>query len=178
MKGSVEDREPEEKAFGGLNGDDEMDFDINPTQASMRALIILLEGRKEAMTNPAIYHSFIGFDPAPVQACCQATAALGRDAVVAVFDPADVESGPKRIGISMDLGHLIRLQFGQLWMAKGDERAVIVPRGVGRRHGHYACESGRFVRRAGWPSDNLARGTERAEARLAELTIEFALSDA
>ena len=73
---------------------------------------------------------------------------------------------------------MIRLQFGQLWMAPGADRALVGPRGVGRRYGHYACEQGRFVQRDGWPAKDLARGTERAEARLAELTIEFALAPA
>ena len=155
-----------------------MQIDTTTTQASMRALIVLLEGREEAARNTAFYHSYVGFDPLLVQAATQATISLGRDAIMAIFDPADVAGGPKRIGVALDLGEMIRLQFGRLWMAPGAERAMVVPRGVGRRHGHYACERGRFVRRAGWPAKDLARGTERAEARLAELTIEFALAPA
>jgi hypothetical protein len=142
------------------------------TQASMRALIVLLEGREEAARNSAFYHSYIGFDPVLVQAACQATISLGRDAIVAVFDPADVAGGPQRVGVALDQGDLIRLQFGRLWMAPGADKAMIVPCGVGRRYGHYACEQGRFVHRTGWPTKDLMSGTERAEARLAERSRE------
>jgi hypothetical protein len=173
-KEAVEDREPGEKACGGST-ETKMQIDKINTQASMRALIVLLEGREEAARNTTVYHSCIGFNPMLVQAACQATIALGREAIVAVFDPEDVAGGPKKIGVALDMGALIRLQFGQLWMAPGAEQAVIIPRGIGRRYGHFACLDGRFVQRAGWPVNDLGRGTEQAEARLAKLTIEFAL---
>jgi hypothetical protein len=146
------------------------------TQASMRALIVLLEGREQAVQNTAFYHAYVGFNPALVEAACQATISLGRDAIMAIFDPLDVAGGPMRIGVALDMGSLIRLQFGRLWIAPSAERAMIVPDGVGKRYGHFVCENGRFVRREGRPAKDLTRGTERAEARLAELTIEFALA--
>lgn len=146
----------------------------------MHALADLLEGTGSRRRTQVVYQGFIGDEPELIKLASQASAAAGLDAVIAVFDPEDMAGGPCRTGIAMGLHDCVRLQFGQLWLAANGRRALLIPRAVDDRFGHYRFvrEQGRFVRLAGHPAKNLERGIERAAARLAELTIARALSDA
>lgn len=144
--------------------------------ASMRALMTMLEGETdwEGRTARILYSAFTGMDGQLVRVSCETMIDHGYDGVLALFDPADAEPGPARIGVTFLEGDRIKLQMGRLWMAPRADRAVLVPHGVGKRHGHHLVKEGRIVQLAGWPADSLDRGTRRAEARLAELTTEYA----
>lgn len=92
----------------------------------------------------------------------------GSDVVTLLFEP-DAQEGPTRIGVAVADGAMIKLQFGTLWLAPDGDKAVLIPRGCGKRFGHYAIEGGRIVQRPGWPARDLARGTARAARRLRAL---------
>jgi hypothetical protein len=156
-----------------------MEAVMNAMKPSIRALARLMEGAEEPGVRIKVdYLAFAVPDVRLIEHACQVSIAQGRDAVVALFDPDDIEGGVKHIGVALDRGSTIKLQFGRLWMARHSDRAVLVPRNVGKGHGHFAFQRGRYVNRPGWPLAELARGTERAEARLAELTCAHALGRA
>jgi len=155
----------------------DMSTTTNAVYASMNALADLLEGPENAGKTRIAYHAFIGADVRAFEIACLATGDLGFDGVIGILDPADIEGGVRKVGVALHLGYAVRLQFGRLWLAPGAARAVVVSKGGGKRYGHFAFEDGRFVHRRGWPTQDLARGTERAERRLAELTIQHALAE-
>ena len=151
-------------------------IEASMVHASMNALMHLMEGASPTNTAPpaVVYTAFVGGDERMVRIVCQATADNGRDGILAFFEPTNLDAGPTRIGVTLVEGAMIKLQLGRLWLAPRAERAVLVPRNIGKAHGHYVIEDGRIVQRAGWPAETLERGTRRAEARLAELTADYA----
>lgn len=146
---------------------------LTAMDTNVQALIALLEGEDTDRKARVTYASFLGFDTRQLTLACQAAIASGEQAVLCVFNPADITAGP-RIGIAMADGDLIKLQFGELWLRQGGTRAVLVPRGVGKRFGHYAFDGKRFANRKGWPTEHLTAGTKRAAARLAMLNAVMA----
>ncbi|MBA2935148.1 hypothetical protein HZF05_13745 [Sphingomonas sp. CGMCC 1.13654] len=148
---------------------------IGTMSASVTALMRLLEGADgwEGRTARILYNAFTGHDGPLIESCCQAVTANGYDGILAFFDPARPQAGPVRIGVIIMESAMIKVQMGRLWLAPHGDRAVLVPWGVGKRHGHYAVEDGRIVQRVGWPAETLERGIHRAEARLAEVAVGY-----
>jgi hypothetical protein len=88
----------------------------------MRALSIVFEG--EAANSSRIFRqACVGFDPEVIGDRCCLIAASDADAIVAVFDPEQIEAGPVAIGICILAYETVRLEFGNLWVgAMGGRR--------------------------------------------------------
>lgn len=139
---------------------------VNTMTRYIDAARLLMEGDTESSDTVFTGHDIE--NESAVIATIEMLSEMARDVVVLLFHAAG-EEGPAAIGVAVTDGALIKLQFGTLWLTPDGRRAVLVPRGCGKRFGHYAIEKGRVVCRAGWPARDLARGTARAARRLREL---------